>query len=65
MSDNQRRLRQGSNAGASTSRQVVEHRPYPCTSTAVDHVLSLPGLSDADKAAILGGTASGLLGIKA
>ena len=39
--------------------------PYPWTKTAVDLILSTPGLSDADKAAILGGTAAGLLGIKA
>jgi hypothetical protein len=29
----------------------------------VDHILSTPGLSDADKIAILGGTAAKLLGI--
>jgi aminocarboxymuconate-semialdehyde decarboxylase len=39
--------------------------PYPWTKTAVDLILSTPGLSDADRAAILGGTAAGLLGIKA
>jgi aminocarboxymuconate-semialdehyde decarboxylase len=39
--------------------------PYPWTKTAVDHVLATPGLSDGDKAAILGGTAMKLLGIKA
>ena len=38
--------------------------PYPWTRTAVDHVLQTPGLSDAQKVAILGGTAAGLLGIK-
>jgi aminocarboxymuconate-semialdehyde decarboxylase len=37
--------------------------PFPWTSTAVDHVLAAPGLSDADKIAILGGNASRLLGI--
>jgi aminocarboxymuconate-semialdehyde decarboxylase len=37
--------------------------PYPWTSTSVDHILNTPGLSDADKAAMLGGTASKLLGI--
>jgi aminocarboxymuconate-semialdehyde decarboxylase len=37
--------------------------PYPWTKTAVDHVLSTPGLSDADKTAILGGNAAKLLGI--
>jgi len=30
----------------------------------VDLVMSTPGLSDADRAAILGGTAAKLLGIK-
>jgi len=37
--------------------------PYPWTSTAVDHVLGTPGLSDADKTAILGGTLAKLLRI--
>jgi aminocarboxymuconate-semialdehyde decarboxylase len=38
--------------------------PFPWTSTSVDHILNTPGLSDADKIAMLGGTAAGLLGIK-
>jgi aminocarboxymuconate-semialdehyde decarboxylase len=38
--------------------------PFPWTKTAIDHVLGTPGLSDADKAAILGETAAKLLGIK-
>jgi len=37
--------------------------PYPWTSTAVDHVLGAPGLSDADRIAILGGNAATLLGL--
>ena len=37
--------------------------PYPWTKTAVDHVLETPGLTDADRIAILGGTAAKLLGI--
>ena len=39
--------------------------PFPWTHTSVDHILGTPGLSDADKIAMLGGTAMGLLGIKA
>ena len=39
--------------------------PYPWTKTSVDHILETPGLSDADRVAILGGTAATLLGIKA
>ena len=38
--------------------------PFPWTSTEVDLVLSTPGLSDDERIAILGGTASRLLGIK-
>jgi len=37
--------------------------PYPWIKAAVDDVLSTPGLSDADKAAILQGTAAKLFGI--
>ncbi len=39
--------------------------PYPWTKTAVDLILQTPGASDADKVAMLGGTAMKLLGIKA
>jgi aminocarboxymuconate-semialdehyde decarboxylase len=38
---------------------------YPWTTTAIDLILETPGLSDADRIAILGGTAAQLLGIKA
>jgi aminocarboxymuconate-semialdehyde decarboxylase len=38
--------------------------PFPWTSTEVDHILETPGLSDADKIAMLGGTAAKLLGIQ-
>ncbi len=37
--------------------------PFPWTSTSVDHILSTPGLSDDERIAMLGGTASRLLGI--
>ncbi len=35
--------------------------PFPWSTTTVDHILKTPGLSDADKRAILGGTAAKLL----
>jgi aminocarboxymuconate-semialdehyde decarboxylase len=38
--------------------------PFPWTKTAVDHILSAPGLSDAERVAILGETAEKLLAIK-
>ena len=38
--------------------------PFPWTNTSVDHILNTPGLSDADRAAMLGETAAKLLGIK-
>jgi len=38
--------------------------PFPWTQTAVEHILATPGLSDAERAAMLGGTAAKLLGIK-
>ena len=38
--------------------------PYPWTKTSVDHILDTPGLSDADRVAMLGATAAKLLGIK-
>ena len=39
--------------------------PFPWTNTPVDHLMSTPGLSDADRTAILGGTMSRLLRIEA
>jgi aminocarboxymuconate-semialdehyde decarboxylase len=38
--------------------------PFPWTKTAVDHVLTTAGLSDAERVAILGETAEKLLAIK-
>jgi aminocarboxymuconate-semialdehyde decarboxylase len=38
--------------------------PFPWTKTSVDHILGTPGLSDADRVAMLGETAATLLGIK-
>jgi len=38
--------------------------PFPWTSTSVDHILSTPGLTDAERIAMLGGTAAKLLGIR-
>ena len=37
--------------------------PFPWTTTAVDHILKTPGLTAAERRAILGGTAAKLLGI--
>jgi aminocarboxymuconate-semialdehyde decarboxylase len=37
--------------------------PFPWTTTAVDHILNTPGLSPDERRAMLGGTASKLLGI--
>jgi len=37
--------------------------PFPWTSTSVDHILGTPGLSDAGRIAMLGGTAQALLRI--
>ena len=38
--------------------------PFPWNTAPVDHILSIPGISDADKIAMLGGTAAKLLGIE-
>ena len=38
--------------------------PFPWIKTAVDHILTAPGLSDAERIAILGETAEKLLAIK-
>jgi len=39
-------------------------RNVPWTTTSVNHILDMPGSSDADRIAMLGETASKLLGIK-
>ena len=51
-------------AGASQIVMGTDY-PYPWTKTSVDHILNTPGLSDADRVAMLGETAAKLLGIKA
>ena len=38
--------------------------PFPWTTTSVDHILNTAGLSDAERAAMLGETAAKLLDIK-
>jgi aminocarboxymuconate-semialdehyde decarboxylase len=38
--------------------------PFPWNRVPIDHILSIPGLSDADRIAILGGTAARLLGLE-
>jgi aminocarboxymuconate-semialdehyde decarboxylase len=38
--------------------------PFPWTKTSVDHILRTPGLSDAERVAMLGETAARLLGIR-
>jgi aminocarboxymuconate-semialdehyde decarboxylase len=38
--------------------------PFPWNTAPVDHILSIPDITDADKIAILGGTAQKLLGIE-
>ncbi|MHB8575867.1 MAG: amidohydrolase family protein, partial [Dehalococcoidia bacterium] len=49
------------------SSQVVlgTDYPFPWTSTAVDHILGTPDLSDAERVAMLGETAAQLLGLDA
>jgi aminocarboxymuconate-semialdehyde decarboxylase len=52
-------------AEVGTSQLVVgTDTPYPWTQTAVDHIMDSPYLTDAEREAILGGTAARLLGIK-
>ena len=49
--------------GASQVVVGTDH-PFPWTSTAVDHILSTPDLTEAEQAAILGENAARLLGIE-
>jgi aminocarboxymuconate-semialdehyde decarboxylase len=53
-------------AAETGSNQIVmgTDYPFPWTRTSVDHILGTPGLSDAERVAMLGGTAAKLLGIK-
>ena len=39
--------------------------PFPWTTTSVDHIVTAPGFSDADRVAMLGGNAARILGIAA
>ena len=39
--------------------------PFPWTTTSVDHIVTAPGFSDADRVAMLGGNAVRILGIVA
>ena len=50
-------------AGSPSRIMLGTDHPFPWTSTAVDHVLGTPGLSDADRVAILGGNAAKLFRI--
>jgi hypothetical protein len=44
--------------------ETVDDYPFPWTKTAVDHILTTPGLSDGERVAMLGETAAKLLAIK-
>src|SRR3989475_8009567 len=52
-----------SQVGSSQIVMGTDH-PFPWSKTAVDHILNSPGLSDTERAAMLGDTAARLLGIQ-
>jgi hypothetical protein len=55
----------GDNLRARHRYSVGTDDPYPWATSALDHILGTPGLSDAERVAMLGGTATKLLGITA
>ena len=57
-------VRHLANVVGASQLMVGTDTPYPWTKTAIETVMATPDLSDADRVAILGGTASKLLGIK-
>jgi aminocarboxymuconate-semialdehyde decarboxylase len=58
-----RRARFAAEVGASQIVLGTDY-PFPWTKTSVDHILTTPGLNDAERVAILGETAEKLLAIK-
>jgi aminocarboxymuconate-semialdehyde decarboxylase len=56
--------RRGPGQGRSSLSAGTDY-PFPWTSTSVDHIITAPGFSAADRIAMLGGNAARLLGIAA